>query len=262
MAVALASHDVHVWYCLTEDPPWPEVLERYLALLASDERARYDRFFFDKDRRQFLLARVLLRTLLSSYGAAPPQAWTFAHGPQGKPRLAAPADPAVRDLEFNHSHADRLVVCAFTRGAPVGVDVEWAGRDVDGRTARYFLSAAELDQLAGLGTDARRAFLMQRWTLKEAYAKARGLGLTLPFTQITCCCDPVSPPRLQLDAALGDDPARWQLRQWLVEGDHWVALAWRQPTGAPTRVCLTRLVPPLEAAERAVVAVDRPAMGC
>ncbi|MCU0962196.1 MAG: 4'-phosphopantetheinyl transferase superfamily protein [Pirellulaceae bacterium] len=260
MAVALAQHEVHVWYCLTRDPPWSEVLARYLALLAPDERARHDRFLFDKDRRQFLLARVLLRTLLSCYGACPPEAWTFAHSAHGKPRLAEPG--SLSDLQFNHSHADHLVACAFARGDPVGIDVESADREVDERIAGYFLSAAERSQFDRLAAEERRRFLLQRWTLKEAYAKARGLGLSLPFAQVTCCYDKPGAPHLALDAELADDPARWQMWQWLVEGEHWLALAWARGADVPVRVHVRRIVPPVEAWERDALAADARGTGC
>ncbi len=255
MAIALVEDEVHVWYCLTQDPPWSAVLGRYLDLLAPDERARYDRYWFDKDRRQFLLARVLVRTLLSCYGSRAPGAWTFANTPEGKPRLAEPGELA--DLEFNHSHSDHLVACAFARGGPVGIDVEWAERAVDDKLARYFLSAVELGQFDSLAAADQRSFLLRRWTLKEAYAKARGLGLALPFQQITCGDDdPRGHPSLTLDSSVADDPARWQLRQWLLEGTHFVALAAARAVDVPLRVRIRRVLPPVEQRQRSQLAAD------
>ena len=163
--------EVHVWYCLTAEPPWPTLEPRYLAVLSQEEQARYRRFMFDKDRRQFLLARVLVRTVLSRYAPRAPAEWEFEYSPHGKPRIAARF--GLTDLQFNHSHADELVACAVTHHHAVGVDVESAERAVDLKIARYCLSPRELREFEQLKPAEQRPRLMRQWTLKEAYAKVQ-----------------------------------------------------------------------------------------
>jgi hypothetical protein len=78
----LASNEVHVWRIpLNQSPAKTLPLER---VLSADEREKAARFYFDKDRRQFVQARAALRFILSQYLQVDPQTLEFAYGPQGK----------------------------------------------------------------------------------------------------------------------------------------------------------------------------------
>ena len=71
------------------------------------------------------------------------------------------------------------------------------------------LSPAEIAALRALAPEARDRAFFAVWTRKEAYAKARGLGLALPFDRFSVATDPAAPALLAAD---DDDPARWTLR--------------------------------------------------
>jgi 4'-phosphopantetheinyl transferase len=76
------------------------------------------------------------------------------------------------------SHAEKLVTVALSTAAPVGVDIEWVGRDIPvEELAAAALTATEQDAIRRSG-DPTGAFLAA-WTRKEAVAKALGLGLEL-----------------------------------------------------------------------------------
>ena len=241
MTAVLSPDEVHVWYCLADDPPWADVQQSYLSLLSADERSRYDRFMFDQDRRQFLLARALVRTVLSRYAAPAPSDWEFATTPKGKPYVASRF--GLAHLQFNHSHADSLVACAVTSTHAVGVDVESLDREVDFGIARYCLSPLELQQFHHAEPQEKQSFLMRQWTLKEAYSKARGLGLSLHFVDVSFSFDVPGRPVLAGHTAAEDDPQQWQFRQWLIEGRHYLAVAVQCPADAPCRFSIRRLTP-------------------
>lgn len=141
--------------------------------LPPSEQAEAERRRFG--REETLLARVLARAALShAAGGVPPGDWQFARSRHGKPYVVGPRP----EWRFNVSHSDGVVACAVSDRYDVGVDVERRDRvnDLLGIARRYF-AAAEVAQLTG---DARRRFF-EIWTLKEAYVKARGDGLTLPL---------------------------------------------------------------------------------
>lgn len=76
------------------------------------------------------------------------------------------------ELFFNLSHAGDFVACAVSR-APVGIDIE-GSRPYREKVAERFFSPQERAWMAD-GAPAQRFFAL--WTLKEAYAKAVGIGI-------------------------------------------------------------------------------------
>jgi len=236
MTIALPPDEAHIWYALAEDPPWHEVEPAYLALLSDDERARYHRFMFDKDRRQFLLARALVRTTLSRYASTAPDAWVFDTTPHGKPFIKDL--PGVSDLQFNHSHADALVACAITRRHQLGVDVESITRNVNLAVARHCLSPRELTEFQDMAPEDRPTYLLRQWTLKEAYSKALGLGLSLRFEDVSFAIDSAGNPQLIDHVSSATDARQWQFRQWLLDGQHFLAVAVECRSEEPRRFLL------------------------
>lgn len=159
-------------------------LDTVLALLSPDERTRHERFHFARDQRDYAVAHALLRTSLSRLGGRPPDAWRFDTTDRGKPLLPA-SDPARRTISFNLSHTHGLVACAIAAGADVGVDVERIdrGANAHGIAARYF-AASELAWLRAAPADAYAARFITLWTLKEAYLKATGEGISDSLTKM------------------------------------------------------------------------------
>jgi 4'-phosphopantetheinyl transferase len=172
----LAPDRVHVWYHLTET--LDEVgVARALAVLSDSEHRRWQRFVFAHDRRDYAAAHALTRVALSRCADLAPEQWRFHESAAGKPSLAADGD-APR-LTFNLSHTHGLVACAIAPGADVGVDVEDVDREVGiDEVATRFFSPTECADLAGCPANERARRFFELWTLKEAYIKAIGKGLS------------------------------------------------------------------------------------
>lgn len=147
------------------------------ACLNADESARAARFHHQRDRRDFVVARAALRDLLGACRGEPAATVQLAYEPAGKPFLVA--DPA---LHFNVSHSAGVCALVVTRVGRVGIDIEEivTGSDVVNDIAGQ-LADDERDALAACAPDQRNAHFFSLWTLKEAYAKARGDGLSLPL---------------------------------------------------------------------------------
>jgi 4'-phosphopantetheinyl transferase len=175
----LGPSDVHVWFRLTEAVT-DRTLSDALELLSADERARHDRLRFPWDRRDFALAHALLRASLSRYSAQPASSWRFIQTDRGKPVLDPPS------YGFNLSHTRGLVACVVARGGDVGIDVERVEGTSDiGSLAASRFSRFEVEQLAACPAGVRHDRFFEIWTLKEAYAKAIGLGLGHPLDSTT-----------------------------------------------------------------------------
>lgn len=170
-------------------------------LLGDEERARALRFLRDSDRAQFVVGWTLVRRSLSRYADVEPCEWQFERSPHGKPRIHRRFDSR---LEFSLSHSHGVCLVAIASGGAVGVDVERADSDAptDALAGRC-LSPAERRSLDELPEAARPGRFFELWTRKEAYAKARGLGLSLPFEEICTASG------LRLGPRIADDPRRW-----------------------------------------------------
>ena len=88
------------------------VSRSFRATLSVDERARADRFHFDRDRRRYIVARGVLRAIIDRYLDLKPEHVTFDYGPQGKPRLSPASDQIP--LHFNVAHSHELALYAIT----------------------------------------------------------------------------------------------------------------------------------------------------
>lgn len=81
----LAPGEVHIWRAAQAvEPP---VLSRLHALLDPAEKARAERFVFQRDRDRFIVAHGILRELLAAYIGCAAAEIGFDYGPQGKPSL-------------------------------------------------------------------------------------------------------------------------------------------------------------------------------
>ncbi len=173
----LSAGDAHVWRVdLNQNP---ERLAELRLLLSPDELARAARFAFARDRDRFAACRGALRALLSGYLARPAAEIRFAYGLQGKPAVAPANDAAPCPLRFNVSHADDTALIAVTWNREVGVDIERVTGDRDREAvARSVFSVPERAYIKAQTPDKQREAFFVIWTLKEAYLKAVGTGLT------------------------------------------------------------------------------------
>ncbi|HEX7154378.1 MAG TPA: 4'-phosphopantetheinyl transferase superfamily protein [Thermoanaerobaculia bacterium] len=216
----MESNEAHVWVAELAVLTAADV-SRCDAVLSAGERERMQRFHFQRDREIYRAAHGLARLALSRCApSVDPRDWTFVDDAHGKPEVAAPQ--RTPRLRFNISHTHGLVACVIAEELDCGVDVERTWRDKDLiHVARRVLTPAELSAVAGLQGEEQALLFCRYWTLKEAYAKARGLGMSLAFDQLAMDVDP---PRL-LSAAAHE----WTLEQWPATPEHLVAVAVHRP---------------------------------
>jgi len=240
-SMPLPADEVHVWITEPEAIEDPRLLEAYLGLLSPGERDKQRRFHFERHRRQYLVSHALVRLTLSRYVPVEPQAWSFVTNEYGCPRVAGEGSPWLR---FNLSHTEGMAMVAVARDVDVGVDVEDALRtgETVGIADRFF-APSEVRALRALEASRQRERFFEYWTLKEAYIKARGMGLSLPLEQFAFELEPGASPRIVFDPRLKDEPEAWQFVQLRPSARHLAAVAVRRSRTESLKVRYQRTVP-------------------
>jgi 4'-phosphopantetheinyl transferase len=221
---ALPSDEIHMH--IADDPAItaPALLARYDAMLDPEEAARRDRFHFAQHRHQFLVARALVRSTLSLYRPdIKPAEWQFAANAYGRPRIVGDGAGA---LDFNLSHTDGRIVLAVCRARSPGVDIERLDRlETVTHIAARFFAERETRALLALPPLMQRRRFFDLWTLKEAYIKARGMGLSIPLTDFSIHFPAEGAPAIHFADGVDDEASRWQLWSFDAGEDYALSLA-------------------------------------
>jgi 4'-phosphopantetheinyl transferase len=172
---ALAG-EIHVWQVRLDVSS--QRVEAYQRALPDDEIDRAGRFYFQLGSDRFIVMRYVLRTLLGQHTGIQPDKLRFGVNDYGKPYLLNKG----ATVRFNISHSAGQGLIAISKNREVGVDIEIVREDASfsGLAARYF-SPAEISSLQAVPDEHRSDLFFRIWTRKEAYIKARGLGMAVPL---------------------------------------------------------------------------------
>jgi 4'-phosphopantetheinyl transferase len=221
----MASETIDLRVGLLDAIDTPQVHEACLAALSSAERLRAARFVFDRHRRQYVLAHGLLRYSLSAFAPnVEPADWSFTTARYGRPFVAAPA--IAGNVYFSLSHTGGCMACAVSPCEAIGVDVE---------QVRYFpslfatacrtFSSEEVDVLRGLPSGELIDRFFDYWTLKEAYLKARGTGLSFPLGQFSILISADQRIEIRFMSGAADDSRGWHFMKSSPSISHRLAVA-------------------------------------
>jgi 4'-phosphopantetheinyl transferase len=220
----LTPREIHLWFASCADVTEADLQARYRALLSEEELRQAGCFLFERDRRRYLATRGLLRTVLSRYLPVVPAAWSFFAGSYGRPQIANP-EAIPSGLTFNVSHTADMIVVAIACCTAVGIDIEnCSARKISLPVARRLLAPAEVADLARAPPQNQQQRFFEYWTLKEAYAKARGFGLLLPLDKFSFDCSADGSVAFAIDAELEDDASHWRFWQFRPVRHHSMAL--------------------------------------
>lgn len=212
--------EIHLFYTRADRISDPNLLKQYRACLSPAEIRKADRYLKPSDRHLSLVSRALVRYLIAGAARQDPQGLGFWVNEHGKPFLAE-----LPDIYFNLSHSHGAAVCALCRNAAVGVDVEDVGRHIDLAVAKRFFSSFEAELVSNAPEAEKRKTFFELWTLKEAYIKAVGKGLSIPLNSFSFNVDETE---IQITFRGTDRPdPMWQFFQWRPEPGKIVAAAVR-----------------------------------
>ncbi len=199
-------------------------VEPWAAVLDESERARAARFVFPRNRVEYTAAHVLVRRALAATTGHPAAAFRFEAGAHGKP--TAWIGGTMAGVHFNLSHTRGMVAVAV---APFehGLDVEPLDRTVNLSIAGRYFCPEEIAWLGGLPEERRGEGFLRLWTLKEAFIKATGLGLS---QELDGFWFQVFPPAIRFKD-IADNPAAWRFEQRDLDGKFMAAVGFRAPPG-------------------------------
>lgn len=218
----LSAGQAHLWRIdLLESLPPVELVQA----LSAAEREHAERFYFERDRRRFIVSHAALRAILAAYLQLEPGEMIYTFGPSGKPAV----DPARhgRSLAFNLAHSEELALVALAEAQDVGVDIEYI-RPLEklDELARYNLTAGEWAAFETLPAWQKSRAFFRTWAGKEAYIKALGRGLSLPLNTFALSEKPDLPGACTvLEANSGLPVAGWTIWEVEVRDGYAAALA-------------------------------------
>jgi 4'-phosphopantetheinyl transferase len=250
----IEKHQVDLWFAQDRTIRTMQLLGQYRSFLSCDEMERCSGFYFDKHRHQFLVARALVRCVLSQYERqVPPQAWRFVRNSYGKPYIDNPE--VSRVIHFNLSHTDGWIVLAVTLDNEVGVDVERIDRSkgILDLADRYF-SPIESEELRALPPSDRVDRFFDLWTLKESYIKACGKGLTIPLHMFTYRFPRNTSIDISFAPEFDDRSDGWRFWQFQPDAEHKVAVAVKDHLSSEYNIRCRRITPLREIDELSLVA--------
>lgn len=179
----LQSQRIDIWQI-----PLNHLFTQINILLNKAEAERAARYYFERHRRRFSIARATLRMILAQYlQEQAPNQLIFTENEYGKPFLKD-----YPELTFNLSHSQNLALLAVGKNHPIGVDLEFfSGRPYQGIGAQLF-SNKENSAFQQVKEYAKSLSFFHIWSQKEAFIKACGMGLSYPTKAFDVLPLPVS----------------------------------------------------------------------
>jgi 4'-phosphopantetheinyl transferase len=218
----LAKNEIHVW--VVQFSHFINRIKELEQVLSSDEMERAYKFRFQEHRDQYITARGCLRLVLARYLAADPIRLRFNYNSFGKPFVAPEYNR--EELAFSHAHKSGLDLIAITQEKSVGIDIEQIRGDLTFEDiARHFFSPAETSSLLSLSQSMRKETFYRYWTLKEAYLKATGLGLSKPLDHFDVILPSAGSPILLITRPDPEEASKWSLQSLEINKSYAAAVA-------------------------------------
>ncbi len=147
-------------------------IQLWFEQMSSERKEAVSSIKISRKRKSKIIADALCRKAINEYCGVNPEDIVFKYNRYGK--------PYVKNIpvHFSISHSGNYVVCAVSENE-IGIDIEKI-RDIDSRICKRFATEAEADYIS---SNQNRIF--EIWTLKEAYFKCIGTGLTSDIKNIS-----------------------------------------------------------------------------
>lgn len=215
----LIKNNLHIWKIV-----YPEINFKSNPIsnvLHHDEIERANKFYFETDRKRFIVTRAFLKIIMAKILKISPNDIHFSFNKHGKPELEQNIP-----IHFNISHSGDIGLIAVSDQGPVGIDVERYRKTMtSGKVAKRFFSADEVDTFLSLPEYQRQEGFFNCWTRKEAFIKALGLGLAMPLSNFSVTLKPGIPAQLLSVTHNNEKASDWLLKDIHMENNYAAAYA-------------------------------------
>ena len=238
----LSPATVYLWFTFVEEIHNKLLLAEYKNLLPEEELERLSRFRFHAHKQRYLVGRALIRTILSRYTGLDPKQVVFSREEHGRPYLLRSWKSPLP--QFSLSYTDGLVGVALTLESRVGIDVENTSREIDCLAiAESYFSSDEHKELKLLSEPLLKKRFFRLWTLKEAYVKAQGSGLSIPLNEASFHLREKNKEQSKATSMVADDGRHWQFETFKPSEGHRAAFCVCQDFQIPFKVISTKVIP-------------------
>jgi 4'-phosphopantetheinyl transferase len=142
------------------------------------------------------------------------------------------------------------------------VDVENVrAREVSIDIADRYFAPQEVAALAAAPPHQQPYRFFEYWTFKEAYIKARGMGLSLPLDKFSFHYPDDHAVEIAIHPELADEAARWQFWQFRPRPEYLVAIC-AERTGAQSPSLIVRQTIPMLSERRCALEFVRASEQC
>lgn len=159
---------VHVWIEKSEKYKETNQLE---LLLDEDELSRANKFVFEDNRRDFIVAHALKRSVIAEFvQVSEPSKLRFSRSESGKPYLLD------ANIYFNISHSSGMTALALSAISPCSVDIE-SHRQIHDLALLIEKTMTIQEQQIIKDSPSQLKSFFDKWVIKEAFLKLSGVGL-------------------------------------------------------------------------------------
>ena len=206
----------------------PATYERCLSLLAPDERGQHNRQQVPAKRLEIASSYALLRLGLEFVTGTAASTWKVRRDSMGRPLVEGPAD----GMHVSVTRTPGLVACLITARRACGIDAEQLSPRVPYmRIAEQVFSPGEIADLRGLEEKARIERFFVLWSVKEAFAKARGEGLAAPLDKIEVSLEQNGEVNMMMPPEITGGGDAWHVRWSRPSDEHVMATCVHSPDG-------------------------------
>lgn len=209
--LSISRSELHIWLVDLNNVNHP--FNDLISLLSPEEIKRSERFKFERDQYRYQVTHNMKRLILANYLDCDPQCLHFKIESYGKPALANLQSPLK--LQFNISHSRDLILIAITVEDSIGIDIEYNDkkRSIESLSETIFSPSEKKFFLTLKSQREKEEIFFRCWTRKEAFLKAKGIGLAVDLANISVNLSEiaVTPDWLKISTVEQTELLNWKL---------------------------------------------------